>query len=146
MNIPLTLFFDCHSVSSIVKNRRISELVAKKTTISSEFSRTSWQENSCEKETDTSDKDECVSDQENTTHQNAPPSIAVRRNPDARHFLERCARFDFDARVFAVNATDTRGARLVGCGFRVGRSTAVRRRSNRRAHVRAATRVVGASG
>lgn len=40
-------FFDCHKVSSMVKNRRISELVAKNTTMSSEFSRTSWHENSC---------------------------------------------------------------------------------------------------
>lgn len=40
-------FLECHIVSSIDKNRLMSELVAKKMTISSDDSRTSWQENSC---------------------------------------------------------------------------------------------------
>lgn len=47
MQVRDLTFFDCQRVSSIVKNRRISELVAKNTIISSEFSRTSWHVNSC---------------------------------------------------------------------------------------------------
>lgn len=46
-NWKIRTFFDCHIASNIVKNRRKSELVAKNITMSSEFSRTSWQENSC---------------------------------------------------------------------------------------------------
>lgn len=42
----LLTFFVCHIDSRIERNRRISELVAKKITISSVESRTSWHENS----------------------------------------------------------------------------------------------------
>lgn len=139
----LTLFFDCHKVWSIVKKRRMSELVAKNTTISSEFSRTSWQENSYKQTSECGLKAFYWSQHLTKTHHNAPPSIALRWNPNAGHFLKRCTRFDLHARVFTVNATYAGGAFLVGCGFVVWSLASVApRRSNRWAQVWASTWVV----